>query len=150
MNVAIAPTAVPMASPSALKTTANLAIAKIDTANVPTNPNTGPNTSSNELYGARLICNALAIVLNFSANASVPSVKSSTAPCESPNAEDIAVISEKIENLESKSVDTSGIGKNAEAIADVDKKATVNEKTLQLFKLEIEELKLKAKNPLAN
>ena len=59
-------------------------------------------------------------------------------------------LSEKIENLESKSVDTSGIGKNAEAIADVDKKATVNEKTLQLFKLEIEELKLKAKNPLAN
>jgi len=66
------------------------------------------------------------------------------------NAEDIAVISEKIGNLESKSVDTSGIGKNAEAIAEVDKKATVNEKTLSLFKLEIEELKLKAKNPLAN
>ena len=35
-------------------------------------------------------------------------------------------------------------------IADVEKKATVNEKTIQLFKLEIEELKLKAKNPLAN
>ena len=62
----------------------------------------------------------------------------------------IAVLEEKIKKLESKSVDTSGIAKNAEAINEVDKKATVNEKTLQLFKLEIEELKLKAKNPLAN
>ena len=44
------------------------------------------------------------------------------------NAEDIAVISEKIENLESKSVDTSGIGKNAEAIADVDKKQPLMKK----------------------
>ena len=59
------------------------------------------------------------------------------------------MLEEKIKKLESKSVDTSGIGKNAEAINEVDKKATVNEKTLQLFKLEIEELKLKAgKNPL--
>ena len=62
----------------------------------------------------------------------------------------IAVLEEKIKKLESKSVDTSGIAKNAESINEVDKKATVNEKTLQLFKLEIEELKLKAKNPLAN
>ena len=62
----------------------------------------------------------------------------------------IAVLEEKIKKLESKSVDTSGIAKNAEAINEVDKKATVNEKTLQLFKLEIEALKLKAKNPLAN
>ena len=60
------------------------------------------------------------------------------------------MLEEKIKKLESKSVDTSGIAKNAEAINEVDKKATVNEKTLQLFKLEIEELKLKAKNPLAN
>ena len=34
--------------------------------------------------------------------------------------------------------------KRKEAINEVDKKATVNEKTLQLFKLEIEELKLKS------
>ena len=33
-----------------------------------------------------------------------------------------------IKKLESKSVDTSGIAKNAEAINEVDKKATVNEK----------------------
>ena len=63
----------------------------------------------------------------------------------------IAVLEEKIKKLESKSVDTSGIAKNeGKTINEVDKKATVNEKTLQLFKLEIEELKLKAKNPLAN
>ncbi|BCU99306.1 MAG: hypothetical protein CM15mV27_0250 [Caudoviricetes sp.] len=54
------------------------------------------------------------------------------------------MLEEKIKKLESKSVDTSGIAKNAEAINEVDKKATVNEKTLQLFKLEIEELKLKS------
>ena len=40
------------------------------------------------------------------------------------------------------------IGKNKDAIAEVEKKASVNEKTLQLFKLEIEEIKIKSKNPL--
>ena len=38
--------------------------------------------------------------------------------------------------------------KNKEAIAEVETKASVNEKTLQLFKLEIEEIKIKSKNPL--
>ncbi len=71
------------------------------------------------------------------------------------NAEDIAVLKEKVENVEGKSVDLSGIegnlkkiGKNKDAIAEVEKKASVNEKTLQLFKLEIEEIKIKSKNPL--
>ena len=71
------------------------------------------------------------------------------------NAEDIAVLQEKVENVEGKSVDLSGlesnlkkIGKNKDAIAEVEKKASVNEKTLQLFKLEIEEIKIKSKNPL--
>ena len=49
-----------------------------------------------------------------------------------------------LEEIESK------VGKNKDGIAEAEKKATVNEKTIQLFKLEIEELKLKAKNPLAN
>ena len=71
------------------------------------------------------------------------------------NAEDIAVLKEKIANVEGQSVDLSGIannekkiGKNKDAIAEVEKKASVNEKTLQLFKLEIEEIKIKSKNPL--
>ena len=91
----------------------------------------------------------------------------------SKNAEEIAVINEKIGNLdlsgiavveENSKTNAKGIedneewieevegkvGKNKDLIADVEKKATVNEKTLSLFKLEIEELKLKAKNPLAN
>ena len=71
------------------------------------------------------------------------------------NAEDIAVLKEKVANVECQSVDLSGIannekkiGKNKDAIAEVEKKASVNEKTLQLFKLEIEEIKIKSKNPL--
>ena len=71
------------------------------------------------------------------------------------NAEDIAVLKEKVSKVESSKVDLSGIasnekkiGKNKDAIADVEKKASVNEKTLQLFKLEIEEIKIKSKNPL--
>ena len=90
----------------------------------------------------------------------------------SKNAEEIAVINEKIGNLdlsgiavveENSKTNAKGIedneewieevegkvGKNKDLIADVEKKATVNEKTIQLFKLEIEELKLKAKNPLS-
>ena len=83
----------------------------------------------------------------------------------SKNAEDIAVISEKIEKLDLSEIavvkklaedneewieEVEGkVGKNKDLIADVEKKATVNEKTIQLFKLEIEELKLKAKNPLS-
>ena len=91
----------------------------------------------------------------------------------SKNAEEIAVINEKIGKLDlsgiavveenskanAKAIDENEewieevegkVGKNKDLIADVEKKATVNEKTIQLFKLEIEELKLKAKNPLAN
>ena len=90
----------------------------------------------------------------------------------SKNAEEIAVINEKISKLDlsgiavveenskanAKAIDENEewieevegkVGKNKDLIADVEKKATVNEKTIQLFKLEIEELKLKAKNPLS-
>ena len=59
------------------------------------------------------------------------------------NAKGIDENEEWIEEVEGK------VGKNKDLIADVEKKATVNEKTIQLFKLEIEELKLKAKNPLS-
>lgn len=64
------------------------------------------------------------------------------------NAEDIAVLKEKVSKVEGNKVDLSGIAKNKEAIAEVETKASVNEKTLQLFKLEIEEIKIKTKNPL--
>ena len=83
----------------------------------------------------------------------------------SKNAEDIAVISEKIEKLDLSEMAVvkklaedneewieeieKKVGKNKDGVAEVEKKATVNEKTIQLFKLEIEELKLKAKNPLS-
>ena len=62
------------------------------------------------------------------------------------NAEDIAVLKEKVSKVEN--IDLSGVAKNKEAIAEVETKASVNEKTLQLFKLEIEEIKIKNKNPL--
>jgi len=84
----------------------------------------------------------------------------------SKNAEDIAVINEKIDELDLSEIAVvkklsedneewieeieKKVGKNKDGIAEAEKKATVNEKTIQLFKLEIEELKLKAKNPLAN
>ena len=83
----------------------------------------------------------------------------------SKNAEDIAVINEKIGELDLSSIAVvkklaedneewieeieKKVGKNKDGVAEVEKKATVNEKTIQLFKLEIEELKLKAKNPLS-
>ena len=83
----------------------------------------------------------------------------------SKNAEDIAVINEKIDELDLSEIAVvkklsedneewieeieKKVGKNKDGIAEVEKKATVNEKTIQLFKLEIEELKLKAKNPLS-
>ena len=83
----------------------------------------------------------------------------------SKNAEDIAVINEKINELDLSEIAVvkklsedneewieeieKKVGKNKDGIAEVEKKATVNEKTIQLFKLEIEELKLKAKNPLS-
>ena len=67
------------------------------------------------------------------------------------NAEDIAVIKEKVTNLENKKVvmpDTSGIKKNTDKIADVEKKSAINETTIKLLQLEIEEIKLNSKNPL--
>ena len=80
-------------------------------------------------------------------------------------AEDIAVINEKIDELDLSEIAVvkklsedneewieeieKKVGKNKDGIAEAEKKATVNEKTIQLFKLEIEELKLKAKNPLS-
>ena len=83
----------------------------------------------------------------------------------SKNAEDIAVINEKIDELDLSEIAVvkklsedneewieeieKKVGKNKDGIAEAEKKATVNEKTIQLFKLEIEELKLKAKNPLS-
>ena len=83
----------------------------------------------------------------------------------SKNAEDIAVINEKINELDLSEIAVvkklsedneewieeieKKVGKNKDGIAEAEKKATVNEKTIQLFKLEIEELKLKAKNPLS-
>ena len=83
----------------------------------------------------------------------------------SKNAEQIAVINEKIDELDLSEIAVvkklsedneewieeieKKVGKNKDGIAEAEKKATVNEKTIQLFKLEIEELKLKAKNPLS-
>lgn len=67
------------------------------------------------------------------------------------NAEDIAVIKEKVTNLENKKVvmpDTSGIKKNADSIAEVEKKSAINETTIKLLQLEIEEIKVNSKNPL--
>ena len=67
------------------------------------------------------------------------------------NAEDIAVIKEKVTNLENKKVvmpDTSGIKKNANSIAEVEKKSAINETTIKLLQLEIEEIKVNSKNPL--
>ena len=82
----------------------------------------------------------------------------------SKNAEDIAVINEKIDELDLSEIAVlkklsedneewieeieKKVGKNKDGIAEVEKKATVNEKTIQLFKLEIEEIKIKNKNPL--
>ena len=67
------------------------------------------------------------------------------------NAEDIAVIKEKVTNLENKKVvmpDTSGIKRNADSIAEVEKKSAINETTIKLLQLEIEEIKVNSKNPL--
>ena len=61
----------------------------------------------------------------------------------------IAVLDEKVSKLESKSVDTSGIEENKDAISEVEKKNAVLAKELELLKLELQELKLKAKNPLS-
>ena len=83
----------------------------------------------------------------------------------SKNAEEIAVINEKIGKLdlsgiavveENSKANAKGIEENEEWIEEVEIKANestkenaVLKKELELLKLEIEELKLKAKNPLA-
>ena len=55
----------------------------------------------------------------------------------------VAVMEEKIKKLESKSVDTSGISRNSTAVK-------ILEKEIELLKVQIEEIKVKASNPLAN
>jgi|TARA_R110000744_G_scaffold97963_1_gene189250 hypothetical protein len=55
----------------------------------------------------------------------------------------VAVMEEKIKKLESKSVDTSGISRNSTAVK-------ILEKEIELLKIQMEEIKVKASNPLAN
>ena len=55
----------------------------------------------------------------------------------------VAVMEEKIKKLESKSVDTSGISRNSTAVK-------ILEKEIELLKVQIEEIKVKSSNPLAN
>ena len=54
----------------------------------------------------------------------------------------VAVMEEKIKKLESKSVDTSGISRNSTAVK-------ILEKEIELLKIQMEEIKVKASNPLA-
>ena len=83
----------------------------------------------------------------------------------SKNAEQIAVINEKIGKLDLSSIavvaeksedneewieEVEGkVSKNKDSIAERDKQISITQKEVELLKLEIEELKLKAKNPLA-
>ena len=54
---------------------------------------------------------------------------------------DIAVLEEKVEKLENrKQVDTSGLNTNIK----------INSKEIELLKVQIEEIKVKSSNPLAN
>ena len=91
----------------------------------------------------------------------------------SKNAEEIAVINEKIGKLDlsgiavveenskanAKAIDENEewieevegkVGKNKDAIAEVNKENKINQKEIEVLKLQIEELKLKSQNPLAN
>ncbi len=56
---------------------------------------------------------------------------------------EIKVLEEKVNKLESKSVDTSGISRNSTAVK-------ILEKEIELLKVQIEEIKVKSSNPLAN
>ena len=55
---------------------------------------------------------------------------------------DFAPIEKQIDELK------AGVNKNKSANADVNTKAQVNEKEIQLLKLQIQELQIKSKNPL--
>ena len=62
---------------------------------------------------------------------------------------DFAPIEKQIDELK-KEIDGLGasIGKNKSATNDVNTKAQVNEKEIQLLKLQIQEIQIKSKNPL--
>ena len=62
---------------------------------------------------------------------------------------DFAPIEKQIDELK-KEIDNlgAGISKNKSANNDVNKKAQVNEKEIQLLKLQIQEIQIKSKNPL--
>lgn len=60
------------------------------------------------------------------------------------NAKSIDENEEWIEEVEGK------VGKNKDAIAEVNKENKINQKEIEVLKLQIEELKLKSQNPLAN
>ena len=60
------------------------------------------------------------------------------------NAKAIDENEEWIEEVEGK------VGKNKDAIAEVNKENKINQKEIEVLKLQIEELKLKSQNPLAN
>ena len=62
---------------------------------------------------------------------------------------DFAPIEKQIDELK-KEIDSLGasIGKNKSANNDVNTKAQVNEKEIQLLKLQIQEIQIKSKNPL--
>ena len=62
---------------------------------------------------------------------------------------DFAPIEKQIDELKERIDGLSGaIGKNKSATNDVNTKAQVNEKEIQLLKLQIQELQIKSKNPL--
>lgn len=56
---------------------------------------------------------------------------------------EIKVLEEKVSKLENISVDTSGINKNSTSVK-------ILEKEIELLKVQIEEIKVKSSNPLAN
>ena len=62
---------------------------------------------------------------------------------------DFAPIEKQIEDIK-KDIDglSASIGKNKSASNDVNTKAQVNEKEIQLLKLQIQEIQIKSKNPL--
>ena len=62
---------------------------------------------------------------------------------------DFAPIEKQIDEIK-KEIDglSASIGKNKNSTNDVNTKAQVNEKEIQLLKLQIQEIQLKAKNPL--
>jgi hypothetical protein len=62
---------------------------------------------------------------------------------------DFAPIEKQIDELKERIDGLSGsIGKNKSATSDVNTKAQVNEKEIQLLKLQIQEIQIKSSNPL--